>query len=299
MKPPSLLTVTILMAFVPALLGARQDPSPGTFAATGIPPVPLPSEPVIYDTAEGQRIRVRVIADGLRRPWGLALLPDDRMLVTEREGSLRLIHQGVLDPMPIHGVPEVFTGVSLAGLMDVEVHPGFAENRWVYLTYSKPTQTGATIALARGRFDGHRLSEVTDLFIADADGPGIAASRLLFGPDGLLYMTVGGAINAASTGKLAQDPGSGQSHGQGPAPARRWHRPARQSDGRPAGVSAGDLLAGPSQPTRPGISPRDRDSVGQRERPDGWRRSQYHLARQKLRVARGVVWAGVLRRTGE
>ncbi len=208
MKPPSLLTVTILMALVPALLGARQDPSPGTFAATGIPPVPLPSEPVIYDTAEGQRIRVRVIADGLRRPWGLALLPDDRMLVTEREGSLRLIHQGVLDPMPIHGVPEVFTGVSLAGLMDIEVHPGFAENRWVYLTYSKPTQTGATIALARGRFDGHRLSEVTDLFIADADGPGIAASRLLFGPDGLLYMTVGGAINAASTGKLAQDPAS-------------------------------------------------------------------------------------------
>ena len=49
---------------------------------------------------------------------------------------------------------------------------------------------------------------MTDLFIADADGPGIAASRLLFGPDGLLYMTVGGAINAASTGKLAQDPAS-------------------------------------------------------------------------------------------
>lgn len=208
MKLPSLLIVTLLMAFAPARLDAGQDPSPGSFAATGIPSVPLPSEPVIYDTAEGQRIRVRVVADDLRRPWGLALLSDDRMLVTEREGRLRLIHQGVLDPTPIQGVPEVYTGVSLAGLMDIEVHPDFTENRWVYLTYSKPTQTGATIALARGRLDGHHLSDVTDLFVAEADGPGIAASRLLFAPDGLLYMTVGGAINAESTGKLAQDPAS-------------------------------------------------------------------------------------------
>ena len=164
MKPHILLVISFLAALAPASLGARQDPAPSAFAATGIPPVPLPSKPVVYDTAEGQRIRVRVIAGDLRRPWGLALLPDDRMLVTEREGHLRLIDQGVLDPAPVAGVPEVYTGVALAGLMDVELHPDFAENRWVYLTYSKATETGATIALARGRLDGNRLAEVTDLF---------------------------------------------------------------------------------------------------------------------------------------
>ena len=208
MRLLSLLIVATLLALLPALPSAGQEPSPGAFAATGIPPVPLPVEPVEYDTAEGQRIRVRVIADGLRRPWGLALLPDERMLVTEREGHLRLIDHGALDPTPIDGVPEVFTGVALAGLMDVELHPDFAENGWVYLSYSKATETGSTIALARGRLDGHRLSDVTDLFVAEADGPGIAASRLLFGPDGLLYMTVGGAINSESTGQFAQDPAS-------------------------------------------------------------------------------------------
>lgn len=212
MKPPRLLIVIILMAFVPALPGAGQEHeqggfAEGEFAPIGIPPVPLPSEPVVYNTAEG-RIRVRVIADGLRRPQGLVLLPDDRMLVSEREGHLRLIDQGVLDPTPIPGVPEVFTAVSLAGLLDVEIHPGFAENRWVYLTYSKATESGATVALARGRLVEDRLSEVTDLFVADADGVGIAGSRLAFGPDGMLYMAVGGAIGGAMPPELAQDPAS-------------------------------------------------------------------------------------------
>ena len=202
-----ILTVTTLVLLTPPTFGA-QPRQQNVFAANGIPPVPLPDTPVVFDTAEGQRIRVVVVAKGLSHPWGLALLPNGNMLVTERSGSLRLIRDGVLDPTPIPGVPEVFTKVNLAGLMDVALHPQFSQNEFVYLTYSKPTESGATVALARGRFDGHALSEVRDLFVADADGRGTAASRVLFGPDGMLYMTLGGAINATSSGKSAQDPAS-------------------------------------------------------------------------------------------
>ena len=206
------LIVTIVALLLPPTLTAQQRPQ-NDFAAEGIPPVALPTAPLIFDTAEGQRIRVTVVTKGLSHPWSLAFLPNGNMLVTERAGGLRLIRDWTLDPTPIPGVPEVFTGARLAGLMDVALHPQFSQNRFVYLTYSKPTQDGSTVALARGRFDGNAISEVRDIFVADADGGdeltgGGGASRLAFGPDGMLYMTVGGAIDATSSGKRAQDPAS-------------------------------------------------------------------------------------------
>lgn len=191
----------------PTTVRGQQRPQP-VFAADGIPPVALPDVPTVFDTAEGERIRVGVVTKGLSHPWGFAFLPDGNMLVTERSGALRLIRDGVLDPTPIAGLPDVFNDVTLSGLMDVALHPQFSNNGFVYLTYSKPTESGATVALARGRLDGHALSEVRDVFVADADGRGIAASRLLFAPDGTLYMTVGGAISATSDGQSAQDPSS-------------------------------------------------------------------------------------------
>ena len=200
---PVALAVSIGVS-APSLTAQQQ----GTFAAEGIPPVPLPDVPVVFDTAEGQRIRVIVVTTGLSNPWGFAFLPDGDLLITERGGTLRRLRDGVLDPTPVAGLPEIFTGVSLAGLMDIALHPQFTENGFVYLTYSKPTVDGATVALARGRLEETALSEVRDIFVADADGRGIAASRLLFGPDDALYMTVGGAINATSNGQGAQDPAS-------------------------------------------------------------------------------------------
>ena len=184
---------------------AEQPPEPEPFAADGIPGVPLPEEPVVYDTAQRQRIRVSMVTDGLTYPWGFAFLPDGSVLVTERLGSLRRIRDGVLDPTPIAGIPDVSLQGQLEGLMDVAVHPDFSQNRLVYLTYSKPTPTGSTVALARGRFEGTALSEVRDVFVADAEMNG-GASRLAFGPDGTLYMTVGGAFGGRRP--LAQDPAS-------------------------------------------------------------------------------------------
>lgn len=197
------LTVTVLNASLTVFLAAQQQAAE-TFSARGIPVVELPVEPVIYRTAEHQGIKVTVVTKDLTYPWGLAFLPDGTALITERLGTLRMVKSGMLTETPISGVPKVFTGTALAGLMDVAIHPQFAQNRWVYLTYSKPTQQGATVALARGRLDGNSLSEVQDIFVGNADGSGSAASRLAFSSDGILYMTLGGAFGGVRMS--AQDP---------------------------------------------------------------------------------------------
>jgi len=159
-------------------------------APQGIVVPPLPDKPVVYHTAEGQDIRVVVVAKGLSHPWSLAFLPDGSLLVTERSGKLRLVKNGVVDPTPVPGVPTVRAG-GLNGLMDVVLHPRFAENKLVYLTYTKPvSETASTLALARGRWSGTALTELVDIFVA---GPGTGgASRIAFGLDGSLYMTTGG-----------------------------------------------------------------------------------------------------------
>jgi glucose/arabinose dehydrogenase len=174
--------------------------------------------------ASRQKIRVVTVSDKLERPWSIAFLPDGSMLVTEREGRLRIIRNGVLDPKPIVGVPEVRPQGSAGrrnGLMDIALHPNFAQNRLIYLAYTKGGEKGAvTTALARGRYDGgYSLTDVRDIFVAEnwteASISQTAASRLVFGRDGALYMSIGAPNAGSSTGALAkarggraQEPGS-------------------------------------------------------------------------------------------
>jgi glucose/arabinose dehydrogenase len=200
-KTPRLAWLVVpLAAVLSATAGSAQQTVPfrgsNPVAPQGIPAVPLPDTPIIYDTAEGQRIRVVVVARELSNPWSLAFLPDGSMLLTERPGRLRLIRNGVLDPKPIvDGVPTVRAG-SFSGLMDVVLHPRFAENQFVYLSYNKPVnEKQVTLGLARGRWNGHALTDVKDIFVA---GPGTSdASRLAFGRDGTLFMSTGGGSNGA------------------------------------------------------------------------------------------------------
>jgi glucose/arabinose dehydrogenase len=185
LAPLAILLTTVVTA-------QQRVPFRGTtpVAPQGIPPVPLPEKPVDYHTAEGQDIRVTVVAKGMSHPWSLAFLPDGSMLVTERPGRLRIIRNGVLDPQPVAGVPAV-RAMGLSGLMDVVLHPRFAENRFVYLTYTKPVgDDKSTLALARGTWNGSALTDVRDVFVA-AMGTG-GASRIAFGHDGTLFMTTGG-----------------------------------------------------------------------------------------------------------
>jgi glucose/arabinose dehydrogenase len=152
----------------------------------------LPALPLTFET-DRHRIRVVAVAQGLANPWSLAFLPNGDILVTERAGRLRVIRGGALDPQPVSGVPAVRT-TALGGLLDVALHPRFADNRVLYLSYTKAGDANlTTTALARARFDGAALSDVTDIFVANSwskSGTNFGG-RIAFDRDGLLYMTVG------------------------------------------------------------------------------------------------------------
>ena len=153
---------------------------------------PLPSLPQTFET-EKHRIRVVSLATGLANPWSIAFLPNGDLLLTERAGRLRVVRNGVLDPQPISGVPQVTT-TALGGLLEIALHPKFAENRVVYLTYAKVNEKKLTAtALARGRFDGKTLVDVKDIFVANSwstSGTNFGG-RIAFDRSGLLYLTVG------------------------------------------------------------------------------------------------------------
>lgn len=152
------------------------------------------------------KIKVTAVARGLVHPWSLAFLPDGDMLVTERDGHLRRIHNGQLDPQPITGVPTV-QAESLLGLMEVLPHPDFASNGLLYLTYNKlitEEPKAIAVVLARGHLQGNALTDVEELLVTDTwNGAGGAAAKLTFGTDGKLYMGVG-----ATRDDSGQNPGS-------------------------------------------------------------------------------------------
>ena len=178
-----------LAAGMLAVVGAQEGPR------IGLTVPPLAPGPFEFDTAEHQRIRVRVVVRGLSHPWSLVFLPDGAMLVTERPGRLRIVRDGHLDPNPIAGVPRPRTDGN-GGLMDVALHPRFADNRLVYLTYTKPVENGrGTPVLARGRLDGTALTDVRDLVEPEAyDGNSGLGGRVVFGRDGMIYLATGGNI---------------------------------------------------------------------------------------------------------
>ncbi len=136
--------------------------------------------------------RVVPVVDGLINPWSMAFLPGGDMLVTERPGRLRIVRNGKLLPAAVEGVPGVVAR-GQGGLLDVVLHPNFASNRLIYLSYSKPTNgDSATTAVGRGRWENDKLVGFADIFVADSKGaPGHFGSRLAFDRDGFLFVTVG------------------------------------------------------------------------------------------------------------
>jgi len=219
------LAAPVLLSML-ALSHAQQQPS------FGVAVPPLGAGPWVFDTAEQHKIRVSIVTRGLSHPWAIAFLPDGRMLVTERPGRLRVVRDGVLDPQAIPGVPAVRTDGN-GGLMDVAVHPRFADNRFVYLTYTKPVGNGrGAPALARGRLEASGLADMRDLVVTDAfEGNSGLNGRVVFGRDGMVYMSTGGNIgkvsqdSASLRGKILrlQDDGGGPR--DNPFVGREGHRP--------------------------------------------------------------------------
>jgi glucose/arabinose dehydrogenase len=140
-------------------------------------------------------IRVVKMAEGLSHPDGLVFLPDGHnMLITERAGRLRVVKDGELDPTPVSGVPDM-DHTALGGLQDIVLHPDFANNHVLYISYSKNRlpQLGTTLAVARAKYDQGRLTDVKEILVTEAwDSPlGTYGGRMIFGPDGMLYIAVG------------------------------------------------------------------------------------------------------------
>lgn len=141
--------------------------------------------------SEYQAIKLEKITDGLEHPWSIAFLPDGDMLVTERPGQLNRIDADG-NKTRISGTPEVHVQ-NQGGLMEVLLHPEFADNRFIYLTYSKSNGDGTATALARARLEGDALVDLEDIFVQDRfSAPGRHyGSKLAWMPDGTLLMSIG------------------------------------------------------------------------------------------------------------
>ena len=157
------------------------------------------SGPQILDV-QGGKIRVVPVATGLYHPWSLAL-PDARtVLVAERNGKLRMIRDNNLLPEPVWTSPTA-SGATGDALHFIALHPNFAQNHWVYVSYPKKGERGTTLAVARGRLEGTKLADVQEIFVADAwETGGNLAGRVFFTPDSMLYVTVGDRDRICCTG---------------------------------------------------------------------------------------------------
>lgn len=144
-------------------------------------------------------LQTDTVVTGLKTPWAMAILPDGDMLVTERGGTLRLVHDGKLDPKPIGDVPEVLAK-GQGGLLDVVLHPDYAKNGWLYITYASPAAPGeagdadgANTALMRAKLKNHKLVDKKVLFKAT---PNVKSNphfggRVAFDREGYLYLSLG------------------------------------------------------------------------------------------------------------
>jgi glucose/arabinose dehydrogenase len=144
-----------------------------------------------FPSAAGQ-LAVTTVAEGLEHPWGLAFLPDGRMLVTERPGRLRVVDAAGQVSPPLAGVPEVYAR-GQGGLLDVAVDPDFAASGYVYLSYAEPGGAGGGTAVARARLAGDRLEDLQVIFrqVPKLDSGHHFGSRLVFLGDGTLIVTLG------------------------------------------------------------------------------------------------------------
>ncbi len=163
--------------------------------------------------AADHHFRVVTVADGFEIPWSMTWLPNGDMLVTERPGRLRIVRDGMLLPGPVPGVPEVFAQ-GQGGLLDVALHPDFASNRLLYLSYSKPVGDNSATAVSRGRFENDSLEDVEEIFVAEASGRSHYGSRLVFDRDGYLYVSMGDR-QVPSTGDLEAHPAQDLSNHHG------------------------------------------------------------------------------------
>jgi glucose/arabinose dehydrogenase len=157
---------------------------------SSVPAIGLAEDRVI-ETQSGQ-IKVETVASGFNHPWGLAFLPDKRMLVTERAGRLRIVSQEGKLSKPLEGVPKVWAK-GQGGLLGIALDPDFGSNQLVYFAYSEPGNGGVGTAVARGKLSDTSLDDVQVIFRQQPKvaGPLHFGGRVVFTPDKKLFVTLG------------------------------------------------------------------------------------------------------------
>jgi glucose/arabinose dehydrogenase len=139
-----------------------------------------------------QKFTVDTLSNQLSNPWGIAFLPDGRILVTERAGEIRIFKDDKLLDEKIEGVPAVFAE-GQGGLLDIKIHPDYATNGWIYLTFAKPMDGGAATTVARAKLSGNTLTEYNELFSAEpVVNSGVHfGSRVVFDGNGHIFLSCG------------------------------------------------------------------------------------------------------------
>ncbi len=199
MPTPPASTIFLPGALIAAALAAL---------ALATPAFADPGDVVARVDSDQADFKAVVVAEGLEFPWSLAFLPGGDILVTERGGNLRIVRAGALDPAPIpHGLD--LRAVGQGGLLDVALHPDFAANRLVYLSYAKRhgvRQAGAALARGTLNADATALDDVATIFESGHRSTGRHfGGRLAWAPDGTLFLTLG---DGGSHADDAQDPGN-------------------------------------------------------------------------------------------
>lgn len=185
MKRTNAVQSAALAAWLACAVAQAQPPPPAPVL------LPTPSAPLTLNAGREQ-VNVALVTDQLVAPWDIVFLPGGEvtMLVTESNGRLRLIEQGVLAPEVVWEPPSPRGNDVLHGVV---IHPDFAQNRLVYVSYLKGDEMRQTLAISRGRLDHGRLADVREIFVADAwENARMAfTGRMEFGPDKTLYVSVG------------------------------------------------------------------------------------------------------------
>ncbi|WP_414624671.1 PQQ-dependent sugar dehydrogenase [Calothrix sp. CCY 0018] len=183
----------IAIAFIVAGCSSAQNPlnassAIGSESNYGIPPS--------GDVPKSNNFKTTTILEGLEHPWSMAWLPNGEMLITERPGRLRIIRNGQLEKTPITGLPEIFAA-GQGGLMEVSLHPKFAENRLIYLSYSHGNAQENRTRIARAKFDGKALQDLEVIFEVSPTKSGTQhfGSRIVWLPDNTMLLAIGDGGN--------------------------------------------------------------------------------------------------------
>ncbi|MCC8358894.1 PQQ-dependent sugar dehydrogenase [Salinimicrobium sediminilitoris] len=136
-------------------------------------------------------VKIIKVAEGLNHPWGMAFLPDGRLIFTERAGTIRILKDSIVSG-PLEGTPEVFSQ-GQGGMLDIALHPNFEQNQMVYVSFSEPGPNGtATTALGRGKLQNERLEGFETIFKMEpaVEGPNHFGGRIVFTPENDIFLTL-------------------------------------------------------------------------------------------------------------